>query len=102
MFCSHDDLFSKGFYVNSYDKFHLIFLVARQQKFLRAKIGGVEEEMDDDDDDDEEEEDRAVWGRSKNNYYNADNIDYEVSCHEPKLSLLSVNQWAMVLLILGV
>lgn len=49
-------------------------LVARQQKFLRAKIGGVEDEMHEE----EEEEKKTVWGRRKSDYYSADNVDYEV------------------------
>lgn len=33
-------------------------------------------------DDTEDEEDKgAVWGRRKNIYYGADNVDYEVSPH---------------------
>lgn len=53
-----------------------LFLVARQQKYLRARMGGVEDEMDDEAEDKEEK--RSVWGRNKNLYYNAENIDYEV------------------------
>lgn len=53
-----------------------ISVVARQQKFLRAKNGGVEDEMHDDAEGDEEH--RSVWGRSKNIFYNAENVDYEV------------------------
>ena len=52
------------------------FLVARQQKYLKSKIGGVEDEMQDDVEDDEEK--KAVWGGRKNIYYSADNVDYEV------------------------
>lgn len=50
--------------------------VSRLQKHLRAKVGGVEDEIDDDVED--EEEKRALWGRRKEVYYNADNNDYEV------------------------
>lgn len=50
--------------------------IARQQKYLRAKMGGVEDEMDDEAEDQEEK--RSVWGRNKNLYYNAENIDYEL------------------------
>lgn len=53
-------------------------LVARQQKFLRAKIGGVEDEMHEEEEEDEEEK-KTVWGRRKSDYYSADNVDYEVS-----------------------
>ncbi|XP_022878927.1 something about silencing protein 10 [Olea europaea var. sylvestris] len=47
--------------------------IARTQKYLRAKFGGVEDEVLDDAE--EEEEKRAVWGR-KNDMYGAD-VDYE-------------------------
>ncbi|KAI5678343.1 hypothetical protein M9H77_09293 [Catharanthus roseus] len=50
--------------------------IARQQKYFRAKVGGVEDEMHDDAED--EEEKRTVWGRNKNLYYNAENVDYEL------------------------
>lgn len=63
--------------MSSYLKLWLTFIVARQQKYLRAKIGGVEEKMDDDAEEEEETE-RVVWGRAKNIFYNDDNIDYEV------------------------
>jgi len=49
-----------------------LFVVARQQKFLRAKIGGVEDEMHDEEEEDEDK--KAVWGRSKRQYYNADEV----------------------------
>lgn len=32
----------------------------------------------DEQEEEEEEERKAVWGRRKNMYYNADNVDYEV------------------------
>lgn len=50
--------------------------VARTQRYLQAKIGGVEDEMHDDVED--EEKQRVVWGRYKSDMYNADNMDYEV------------------------
>ena len=50
--------------------------VARQQKYLRAKVGGVEDEMHNDIED--EEEKRTVWGRRKDLYHGGDNFDYEV------------------------
>ncbi|KAL3506834.1 hypothetical protein ACH5RR_032216 [Cinchona calisaya] len=58
--------------------------IARQQKYLRAKIGGVEEEMHDDAEEDEETE-RAVWGKAKNIFYNADNVDYEIQSSDEDL-----------------
>ncbi len=51
-------------------------VVARTQKFLREKFGGVEDDMHDDEEEDEEQE--AMWGGKKNEYYDADNIGYEV------------------------
>lgn len=62
-----------------------ITLVARQQKYLRAKTGGVEDDMHDDSE--EEEEKKALWGRSKSMYYSADNVDYEVITPAFKLCL---------------
>jgi U3 small nucleolar RNA-associated protein 3 len=51
-------------------------VVARTQKFLREKFGGVEDDMHDDEEEDEEQE--TMWGGKKNGYYDADNIGYEV------------------------
>lgn len=51
--------------------------VVRQQKFLTAKFGGVEDEMHDDDEEDEEDQ-NLVWGGRKQQYYDADNRDFEV------------------------
>ncbi|KAK1326548.1 hypothetical protein QJS10_CPA01g02643 [Acorus calamus] len=50
--------------------------IARQKKFMQHKTGGVEDDMHDGSDD--EEEGKSVWGRRKNLYYNADNVDYEL------------------------
>lgn len=56
-----------------------VTVVARQQKYLRAKFGGLEDDMHDDNDEEEEkEEQKAVWGGRKHLYYDADNRDYEV------------------------
>ncbi|PKI63782.1 hypothetical protein CRG98_015766 [Punica granatum] len=44
--------------------------IARQQRYLREKMGGAEDEMDEEEE--EKEKDNAVWGRSKRQYYNAD------------------------------
>lgn len=57
--------------------------ILRQQKYLRAKTGGVEEM--DDDAEEEEEKERAVWGRAKSTFYNADNIDYEIQSSDEEL-----------------
>lgn len=68
------------------DDTHLTGLAAkisRLQKHLRAKVGGVEDEIDDDVED--EEEKRALWGRRKEVYYNADNNDYELQSSDEDL-----------------
>ncbi|TXG72718.1 hypothetical protein EZV62_001297 [Acer yangbiense] len=52
--------------------------VVRQQKFLQAKFGGVEDEMHDDDEDEDEKEKKALWGGMKNQYYYGDNRDFEL------------------------
>lgn len=51
--------------------------IARQQKFLREKFGGVEDEMHEDEDDDMEEQ-KTIWGGRKSKYYDADNRDFEI------------------------
>ncbi|XP_010650700.1 protein THALLO isoform X1 [Vitis vinifera] len=58
--------------------------IARQQKFLRAKIGGVEDEMHEEEEEDEEEK-KTVWGRRKSDYYSADNVDYELQSSDEEL-----------------
>lgn len=50
--------------------------MAKQQKYLREKFGGVENEMHEDEE--EEEEQKAVWGGKKDLYYDGDNVDFEV------------------------
>ncbi|XP_057957263.1 protein THALLO [Malania oleifera] len=54
----------------------LVAKIKRQQKFLRAKMGGVEDEMHDDEDEDEEGR-SAVWGGKKHIYHTRDDVDYE-------------------------
>ena len=56
----------------------MLFAVVRQQKFLQAKFGGVEDEMHDDEEDEDEKEKKALWGGMKNQYYYGDNHDFEV------------------------
>ncbi|KAJ6804781.1 something about silencing protein 10 [Iris pallida] len=51
--------------------------IARQAKYLRQKFGGIDDDMDDDVEVDKEEK-KSVWGRKKNLYYDADNVDYEL------------------------
>ncbi|XP_062174089.1 protein THALLO [Alnus glutinosa] len=51
--------------------------IIRSQKFLREKFGGVEDDMHEDDDEEDEEEPMGIWGGKMNQYYNADNRDFE-------------------------
>ncbi|KAM3702353.1 hypothetical protein ACJW31_04G020100 [Castanea mollissima] len=50
--------------------------MARTQKYLREKFGGVEDAMLEDDEEDEEEQE-SLWGGKKKEYYHGDNADYE-------------------------
>ncbi|ESQ38991.1 hypothetical protein EUTSA_v10001371mg [Eutrema salsugineum] len=52
----------------------------RQKKYLRAKFGDGDDEMADDDDKEKDEEDKSTWGgpRRKDQYYNGDNVDFEL------------------------
>ena len=47
--------------------------MARTQKYLREKFGGVKDAMHED-----EEEQEPLWGGKKKGYYDADNADYKV------------------------
>ncbi|KAJ8476015.1 hypothetical protein OPV22_019742 [Ensete ventricosum] len=60
--------------------------IARQAKYLRQKFGGDDDEMDDHEEE-EEEERKAIWGRRKSLYYNADNIDYELQSSDEDLPM---------------
>lgn len=51
--------------------------IKRQQKFLRAKYGGIEDEMHDDEEEDKEGK-KDLWGGIKNQYYYGDNRDFEL------------------------
>ncbi|XP_011656740.1 something about silencing protein 10 isoform X2 [Cucumis sativus] len=51
--------------------------IARQQKFLREKFGGVEDEMHEDEDEDMDEQ-KTIWGGREGKYYDADNRDFEI------------------------
>ncbi|ONK59739.1 uncharacterized protein A4U43_C08F9980 [Asparagus officinalis] len=51
--------------------------IARQAKYLKQKFGGVDDDMNDDDNEDEDEGKKVPWGRKKDRYYNADNVDVE-------------------------
>lgn len=59
--------------------------IARQAKYLRQKAGGVEDEMDEEPAEDEEEDRKAIWGKGKNSYYNADNVDFEIQSSDEEL-----------------
>lgn len=60
--------------------------MARQQKYLRQKFGGIDDDMDDDVEVDEEEK-KSVWGRKKDMYYDADNVDYELQSTDEDLPM---------------
>ncbi|KAD6453020.1 hypothetical protein E3N88_07725 [Mikania micrantha] len=54
--------------------------IAKQQKSLRAKIGGAEDETQEDAEDEDEEKKRVGWGRDTNSYYEnneGNSSDYE-------------------------
>ncbi|KAK3001073.1 hypothetical protein RJ639_020289 [Escallonia herrerae] len=59
------------------------YVVAKTQKHLRAKSGGVEDEMHDDAENDEDK--RTVWGRRKGEYYGAPNVDFEIQSSDEEL-----------------
>ena len=50
-----------------------MLVVARSQKFLQAKFGGVEDDVHED-----EEEQESLWSGKKKEDYHADNVDHEV------------------------
>lgn len=56
--------------------------IARQAKYLKEKFGG-EDEMSDDDE--QYEERKVAWGKKKNLYYSADNVDYELQSSDEDL-----------------
>ncbi|XP_061988204.1 protein THALLO isoform X2 [Rosa rugosa] len=51
--------------------------IVRQQKFMRAKFGGVEDEMLDEEEEEEEEEEKPIWGGRRPGYHGGDNRDFE-------------------------
>ena len=58
----------------------IFFSVAKQAKLLRQKTSLMVGEEDEEDEEKEEaSEKKAPWGKRKKMYYNADNVDYEVS-----------------------
>lgn len=71
--CTRGDSHLTGFVI-----YCLLSAVARQQKFLRAKFGNLDDEMHDDEEEDEEEK-KIIWGGRKSQYYDGDNRDFEVS-----------------------
>ncbi|CAL5391787.1 unnamed protein product [Camellia sinensis] len=71
-------------YENIDDDTGLVAKIVRQQKYFRAKDGGVEDEMLDDAED--EEEKRSTWGRRKNIYHDGDNVDYELQSSDELLA----------------
>ncbi|XP_072955116.1 protein THALLO isoform X2 [Typha angustifolia] len=59
--------------------------IARQAKYLKQKFGGGDDEMVDDQEEEEGRQGKVLWGRNKNLYYNADNIDYELQSSDEDL-----------------
>ncbi|KAK9146711.1 hypothetical protein Sjap_006614 [Stephania japonica] len=59
--------------------------ISRQQKFLREKMGGVEDDMHDEEEEEEDDKNEAIWGRYKHLYYGADNVDYEIQSSDEDL-----------------
>eukprot|EP00899_Mesostigma_viride_P010847 jgi/Mesvir1/19764/Mv13063-RA.1 len=61
----------------------------QQEKLMRKRLAMQKGGADDDDDEDEEEEEvkkkMAAWGRKKDAYYDADNVDYELTDDEEGL-----------------
>ena len=49
-------------------------VVARSQKFLQAKFGGVKDDVHEED----EEVQESLWSGKKKEDYHADNVDHEV------------------------
>lgn len=50
--------------------------MVRQQKYLREKMGGVDDEVDEDAEEDEKKQ--KVWSRGKSAYYGSENKDFEL------------------------
>ncbi|WOK98845.1 something about silencing protein 10 isoform X4 [Canna indica] len=59
--------------------------IVRQAKYLHQKFG-TDDEMDDHEEE-EEEGKKAIWGRRKDLYYSADNVDYELQSSDEDLPL---------------
>ncbi|OVA05757.1 Sas10/Utp3/C1D [Macleaya cordata] len=68
---------------NDDDDTGFVAKLARSEKYLRQKTGGVDDEIDSED---EEEGWRAKpWSRRKGDYYKADNIDFELQSSDEDL-----------------
>lgn len=65
----------------------LLLIVAKQQKSLKAKIGGAKDETQDDDEEDKEKKSIA-WGRGKNIYYDNDKVN-NIWLYFPKTIILN-------------
>jgi hypothetical protein len=76
--CNVFDIRVQGFSDNSHlvPSLSMFWLcaVVQQAKLMKQKAG-----IEDEEDEEAEEQERAVWGRGKKTYYNADNVDFEVS-----------------------
>ncbi|KAL2629616.1 hypothetical protein R1flu_014302 [Riccia fluitans] len=52
--------------------------LVKTAKYMKRKVGIQDDEDDEDEENDEEDEGKKVWGKSKRNYYSADNVDFEL------------------------
>ncbi|KAK9148702.1 hypothetical protein Scep_007459 [Stephania cephalantha] len=48
-------------------------------------MGGVEDDMHDEEEEEDDEKNESIWGRNKNLYYSADNVDYEIQSSDEDL-----------------
>ncbi|KAL3687632.1 hypothetical protein R1sor_013941 [Riccia sorocarpa] len=51
--------------------------LVKTAKYMKRKVG-MQEDDEEEDEEDGEDEGKKVWGKSKRNYYNADNVDFEL------------------------
>lgn len=56
--------------------------MARQEKYLKQQMGGIDNDIHDMDGESEEEK-KMVWGKHKDMYFNADNGDNEARAFNP-------------------
>ncbi|PWA91951.1 Sas10 C-terminal domain-containing protein [Artemisia annua] len=66
------------------------FIVAKQQKSLKAKIGGAADETQDDDEDDQDKS--VAWGKGKNMYYETSKGDSSEEDDEEEKEVLRLQK----------